>query len=94
MRERDRIVLWPIYFDSGRTRSEGRRVPKRLGLQTPKLSDIQKAVEKLGLEFEVVPDAIYPRSAWRRAGYILVPRSEPKNRLLKDIAEKIQKSNM
>ena len=94
MRERDRIVLWPIYFDSGRTRSEGRRVPKRLGLQTPKLSDIQKAIEKLGLEFEVVLDAIYPRSARRRTGYIVVRGNEPKNRLLKDIAEKLQKNNM
>ena len=94
MQKRDRIILWPIYFDSGRTRSEGRRVPKRLGLQAPKLSDVQKAVEKFGLEFEVVPDAIYPRSPWRRTGYIMVPGSEPKNRLLKDIAEKLQKSNM
>jgi len=89
MREKNRIILWPVYFDSRRTRSEGRRVPKRLGTQSPKLSDIEKAAEKLGLVFEVVPDAIYPRSAWRKMGCILVLKSGPKNRLLKDIGEKL-----
>lgn len=89
MREKDRIILWPIYFDSRRTRSEGRRVPKRLGMPAPKLSDIQKAVEKLGFEFEVVPDARYPRSTLRRTGYISIPKNGPKSQVLRDIAEKL-----
>lgn len=89
MHEKNRIILWPVYFDSRRTRSEGRRVPKRLGTQSPKLSDIQKAAEQLGLVSEVVTDAVYPRSARRKTGYVSVLKSGPKNRLLKDIAEKL-----
>ncbi|MFQ6095472.1 MAG: signal recognition particle subunit SRP19/SEC65 family protein [Candidatus Bathyarchaeia archaeon] len=91
MREKDRIILWPIYFDSTRTRSEGRRVPKKLAVRSPRLSDIQAAAQKLGLQFEVVPDAAYPRSPWRRMGYISVPKNRPKNRLLKEIAENLSK---
>ena len=91
MREKDRIILWPIYFDSTRSRSEGRKVPKRLAVRAPGLKDIQGAAEKLRLKFEVVTDAAYPRSSRRRPGYVSVIKSGPKNRLMREIAEKLLK---
>lgn len=91
MREKDRIILWPIYFDSTRTRSEGRRVPKRLAVRAPRLKDIQRASEDLGLKFEAVMETAFPRSPWRKTGYISVLKKGPKNQLLEKIAEKLLK---
>jgi len=91
MRVRDRIILWPVYFDSTKTRSEGRKVPKRLAVPAPKLSDLQRAAEKLKLKFEVVPDAAYPRSPWRKTGYISILKNDSKSRILKKVAEELSK---
>ncbi len=87
MRERDKTVLWPVYFDSTKARSQGRKVPKKLAVPSPKLSDIQAAMEKLGLKCDLVIEAAYPRSPWRKIGYITAPKKGSKSNLLKQIAE-------
>ena len=43
------VVLYPEYFDASLSRKEGRRVPKRLAVSTPKLEDIEKAARNLKL---------------------------------------------
>ena len=80
-------VIWLSYFDSGKTRSEGRRVPKRLSLDSPKLSDLVSACSLLGLEPEPLPEAKYPRSWWERGGCILVKSESSKTETLNRIAE-------
>ena len=89
MRKRNKMILWPVFFDSTKKRSEGRRVPRRLGVPAPKLSDIQKAVEKLGLDFEVVPNAAYPRFPWKKTGYISVVKRESKSSVIRKIAKEL-----
>jgi len=90
LRKQDRIILWPAYFDSTKTRGEGRKVPRGMAVPSPKVSELKEAAEKLGLEYELVLDACYPKTPWLKSGMLLVAKKEPKNQLLKKIAKQLQ----
>lgn len=91
MRKQDKIIIWPAYFDSTKTRSDGRRIPKNLAVPSPKILEIKEAVEKLGLNYELVLDAGYPKTPWLKTGMLLVTKKEPKNKLIKKIAKHLLK---
>jgi len=89
MRNRDEIALWPVYFDSTKTRTEGRKVSKRLAKPHPTLEMIEKAVESLRIPYRIVPNAAYPRLPWEKRGLILVKKVKSKNKILKEVASKL-----
>jgi len=91
MRNKDKIVIWPAYFDSAKTRSDGRRVPKSLAMPSPRISEIKEAVEKLGLDCEIVLDAGYPKTPWLKKGMLLVTKKRTKNQTIKKIGEQLLK---
>jgi len=91
MRKREEIVLWPVYFDSTKTRSEGRRVPKKLGKPSPTLSMIKKALENLKLPHKSVSETAYPHFPWKKTGLILVKKVKPKSQILKAIAKELSR---
>lgn len=91
MRKQDKVVLWPAYFDSTKTRGEGRKVPKNLAVPMPKILELKEAVEKLGLEHELVPELCYPKMPWLKTGLLLIAKKEPKNQILKKVAKQLQK---
>jgi len=91
MRKQDKLILWPAYFDSTKTRGDGRKVPKILAVPSPKIMELKEAVEKLGFECEVVVDASYPKTPWIKTGMLLVTKKEAKNQLLKRVAKQLQK---
>jgi signal recognition particle subunit SRP19 len=92
LRKRDKFVLWPLYFDSTKTRLEGRRVPKSLAVPTPKLGEVQKAVERVGLQPEVVTDAGHPSFPSQKTGLIVVPKRGSKTQILRRVAEELFKA--
>jgi len=92
LRKSDKIVLWPIYFDSTKTRLEGRRVPKSHAVPTPKSKELQKAVEQIGLQPEVVEDAGHPSNPWQKTGLIMVPKRGSKTQILRKVAEELFKA--
>jgi signal recognition particle subunit SRP19 len=91
MRKQNKIILWPVYFDATKTRTDGRKVPKKLAVPAPKLEELQIATKQLGLQPEVVSDAAHPNSPWRKTGLLTVPKTEPKNETLKRVAESLSK---
>ncbi len=91
MRKQNKVVLWPIYFDSTKTRGDGRKIPKSLAVPSPKITELKEAVEKLGFVCELVANASYPKTPWLKTGMLLVAREEAKNQLLKKIARQLQK---
>jgi signal recognition particle subunit SRP19 len=86
MRKKNKIFLWPVYFDAKKTRGIGRRVPKKLAVSEPKLEELQVVAKRLGLQPEVVSEAAHPRSSWRRTGLLVVLKKESKCKILKRIA--------
>ncbi len=92
MRRKNEVVLWTVYFDSSRSRSAGRRLPKNLSVPSPNIEMLEKAVENLGLKYEVFPEAAYSRRPWVKSGFIIAEKGKrSKNKILKDVATEMIK---
>ncbi|HOV81509.1 MAG TPA: signal recognition particle subunit SRP19/SEC65 family protein [Methanothrix sp.] len=88
MPEKDKIVIWPIYFDAGRSRTEGRMVPLEDAVSDPNLDMIITAALKSGFKPEVERDRKHPKT-WHLAeasGRIKVTKMSSKSAALKRIA--------
>ncbi|MEM2936559.1 MAG: signal recognition particle subunit SRP19/SEC65 family protein [Candidatus Bathyarchaeia archaeon] len=92
MQKRDRIVLWPVYLDSNKTRSEGRRVSRKLAVPAPKLEEIQKVAMSLGFRPEIVSNAAHPSFPWQKTGVIVTSKKGSKTQTIRKIAEKLLES--
>ena len=91
MRKQEKAIIWPVYFDLAKTRSEGRRVPNHLAVQAPRSLEIQEAATRLGLENEIVPEVGYPKTPWLKTGMILVEKRLPKEQIIKKISRQLLK---
>ncbi|MCK4952432.1 signal recognition particle protein Srp19 [Candidatus Bathyarchaeota archaeon] len=94
MKKKDEIILWPVYFDSTKTRSEGRRVPKKIAVPAPNLEEIEKAAELLGFKPKIVSDAAHPRLSWQKMGVVVLPKKNSKSQITRKIIKKILESRM
>lgn len=63
--------LYPVYFDSTRSRAEGRRVGKDQAVPNPLAQDIAQAVSQLGVAGQVVfePGKVHPKD-WANPGRV------------------------
>ena len=86
----DHIVLWPTYFDSRKTRANGRRVPKNLSIERPTAQEIYKAVRSLGLEVRLEAGKAYPGNWWEREGAVFVEKAMAKTQLVERVATKLK----
>ncbi len=89
MKEQEKTILWPVYFDSSKKRREGRKVPKSVAVSNPTLAELQRAAEHLGLEPEVEVDVSHPSIPWRKTGRVWVRKKEAKMRILVKVAGEI-----
>jgi len=83
----DRVVLWPRYLDGTRAKSAGRRLPKRLCVERPKLQELATVAGRLGLSPEIRETAADPRRNWEHSGYVIVDKRGSKTRVLLLLAE-------
>lgn len=91
MKKLDKTIIWPIYFDISKTRKKGRRVPKNLAVQSPRIAEIKEAVDKLGLKNELNLEAHFPKMPWAKSGMLLVEKKEPKEKIIQKIAKQLIK---
>jgi signal recognition particle subunit SRP19 len=91
MRKLDKAIIWPVYFDSSKTRKEGRRVPKNLAAQSPKILELKEAVDRLGLKNEVNLEAHFPKMPWAKTGMLLVEKKEAKEKIIQKVAKQLLK---
>jgi signal recognition particle subunit SRP19 len=91
VRKLDKAIIWPIYFDTSKTRKEGRRVSKNIAVQSPKIDEIKIAADKLGLENEVNLNAHFPKNHWSKTGMLLVKKKEAKEKIIQKIAKQLIK---
>jgi len=90
MQKRDKIAIWPVYFDSTKTRIEGRKVPKGYAVQSPRMEELEKAVQKLGLQSQTVANAAHSREPWRKTGLLIVSKEGSKTQIIRKIARLLQ----
>jgi len=88
-----KIVVWPVNVNSKKSRREGRKIPRSVAVEAPRLEEIVKAASDLGLSPTVVPNASPPREWWNKTGYVIVDRKgKGKIQVLKEIAAEIKKA--
>jgi signal recognition particle subunit SRP19 len=90
MRGKGKIRIWPAYFDIRYSRSEGRRVPRDRAIRDPKLDDLEKVSNKLGLNPIIQPEKRYSRKPWKRSGVVLVDKKGSKTEIIKNIAKSLR----
>ncbi len=90
MRGKGKIRIWPAYFDIRYSRSEGRRVPRDRAIRDPKLDDLEKVSNKLGLNPIIQPEKRYSRQPWKRSGVVLVDKKGTKAEIIKNIAKSLR----
>ena len=91
MRKTDKAIIWPAYFDSNKSKKEGRRVPKNMAVASPKILEIKLAADRLGLKSEVNATAGYPKTPWAKIGMLTVEKNEPKEQIILKIAKQLLK---
>jgi signal recognition particle subunit SRP19 len=92
MKENKQIIVWPVYLDAARARAEGRLVSAACAVKAPKVTEIQRAAEKLGLHPEIVKDRAHPATWTDKSGMVLVDNKGPKTELLRKIGAEIIKA--
>ncbi len=99
-RRKKSIILWTVFFDSSRTRSEGRKLPKNLCVRNPTVEELEEAIKQLGLEYEVAREKKYPRIWYLDVpqGYVRIYKDPSLNitrtKLLRMVAEKLKEIRM
>jgi len=88
MPEKDKLVIWPIYFDIARTRSQGRMVSRQDAVNEPNLDMLITASLKSGFKPEIEREKKHPKT-WHleeASGRILLSKNGTKSAVLKRIA--------
>ncbi|MCL2172928.1 MAG: signal recognition particle protein Srp19 [Nitrososphaerota archaeon] len=89
MRKSSNAIIWPVYFDVAKSKSEGRRVPKNRAVISPKILEIKTAADKLGIQNDIKPTAGYPKTPWIKMGMLTVKKNEPKEQIILRLATQL-----
>ncbi|MBQ6100007.1 MAG: signal recognition particle subunit SRP19/SEC65 family protein [Methanobrevibacter sp.] len=84
------ITIWPQYLDKNLSLSQGRKVSKEIAVKEPSLSDIERALKRLGLQYSIQKERAYPGKWYEKSGRILVEWDKTKLELLKEVSLKIK----
>ncbi len=92
LKDKTRLVIWPVYLDATKSRGEGRILPAKDAVKSPVLKEIERAALELDLAPVVEADKAHPKSWWTISGRVLVDKKAPKSVIAKQIAQKINKT--
>lgn len=90
VKDYEHVVVWLDYFDRNLSRSQGRRLKRDVCVSGPRIDDLVEAAKIAGFEVTETNDrARHPRRAHQRSGYVAIPKTAPKSRVLYRIAPKL-----
>jgi len=92
MADKDKTMIWPAYLDSKKSQKEGRKIPAKNAVSTPKLREIKQAAEKLGLNPYTEKGKSYPKSWWENSGRVVVDKKFSKLETILKISNLIKSS--
>ena len=84
------ITIWPQYIDKNLSLKEGRKISKENAVANPTLSEIERALKRLGFTYNVHRERCYPGKWYEKSGRILVEYENTKLELLKEVSAKIK----
>lgn len=92
MKSKEGKIIWSVYFDSTKPRDKGRRVPKNLAVEKPRLEEILLAAQKAGYtDIVVEKERKFPGFWYESEGRIIVKTSEKKSIVIKKISVELTK---
>lgn len=86
----ERIIVWPHNIDCNVSKNFGRKISLKECVSKPKLEEIIKAADNLGLS-PVLENKSYPKRWYSEKGRVAVLKKTGKITTLKLIAEEIKK---
>ncbi len=89
--ERRPLILWPVYFEASKSRSEGRKVPAHLAVKKVTAEAVLKAAKAAGYEAELDPNAKHPACWFESSGRVLVRTNEKKTVVLRKVALQLKR---
>ena len=84
------ITIWPQYLNKELSINEGRKIAKEDSVKEPTINDIERALKRLVLTFELEKDKSYPGKWYEKSGRALVEWEGTKLELIKEISLKIK----
>ncbi|MHA1985187.1 MAG: signal recognition particle subunit SRP19/SEC65 family protein [Promethearchaeota archaeon] len=86
------LIFWPQYFDLKRSRSKGRRLPRKFAIERVTTNIIAKAAKNLGYNAVVEQGYKYSRSWWDDPGRVVLDaKGKKKSKVLLEVAKEIRK---
>jgi signal recognition particle subunit SRP19 len=90
MKDYDHVVVWLDYFNKTLPRDKGRKLSKEKCVFDPSLNELIEATKAAGLELTESNDKVrFPKRPYVRSGYVILPKSGPKTKILNKISEKL-----
>lgn len=84
------ITVWPQYLDRNLSLKEGRKISLEDSVAEPTLNEIERALKRIGLTFNVQKEFSYPGKWYEKSGRILVEWEGTKLELIREISLKIK----
>ena len=84
------ITIWPQYLDKNLSLKEGRKISKEDCVKEPTINEIEKALKRLGLKYELEKGRAYPGKWYEKSGRALVEWDKTKLELIREISLKIK----
>ena len=90
MKDYEHVVVWLDYFNKTLPRDKGRKLSKEKCIFDPSLKELVEAAKAAGLELTESDEKVrFPKRPYVRSGYIIIPKSGPKTKILNKISEKL-----
>lgn len=84
------ITIWPQYLNKNLSLKEGRKIAKEDCVKDPSINEIEKALKRLGLKYELEKERAFPGKWYEKSGRALVEWDKTKLELIREISSKIK----
>lgn len=84
------VALYPAYFDSSRSREDGRRVSRSVAVAGPTAEELRDVAKKLGFRVEVEPEVAHPSRPHKPEGRVLILGGGKKTEIVRAVAQKLK----
>ncbi len=84
------ITIWPQYLNKNLSLKEGRKISKEDSVKDPSMNEIEKALKRLGLSYNIDKERAYPGKWYEKSGRVLVEWEGTKLELIREASLKIK----
>ncbi|MEM4576870.1 MAG: signal recognition particle subunit SRP19/SEC65 family protein [Candidatus Nezhaarchaeales archaeon] len=86
--DRSRIIIYPCYLDCTRSETQGRKIPKKVAVPSPKIDEILRAAQELNLD-PLIEKKPHPSWWYEESSRVSVKKIASKRKVLIMLAKKI-----